>query len=109
VAHVESTGDGDIPELGAPLTMRAQVALPGLSPGDVEVQAVYGRVDDHEQLHDVTANAMRFEGSDGDQHWYVGEVPLTRSGPFGYTVRVLPAHPALTGPAELGLVVTAAS
>ncbi len=89
--------------------MRAQVDLPGLSPDDVAVQAVYGRVDDHEQLHDVTTSPMRFEGSDGDQHWYVGEVPLTRSGPFGYTVRVLPAHPALTGPAELGLVVTAAS
>jgi len=108
VAHVEAAGVGDIPELGAPLTMRAQVDLPGLSPEDVAVQAVYGRVDDHEQLHDVTTSPMRFEGSDGDQHWYVGEVPLTRSGPFGYTVRVLPAHPALTGPAELGLVATAA-
>ena len=108
VAHVETTGDGDTPELGAPLTMRAQVELPGLSPGDVDVQAVYGRVDDHEQLHDVMTSPMRFEGSDGEQHWYVGEVPLTRSGPFGYTVRVLPAHPSLTGPAELGLVVTAA-
>ncbi|MEJ7770370.1 MAG: alpha-glucan family phosphorylase [Geodermatophilaceae bacterium] len=109
VAHVEASGDGDTPELGAPLIMRAQVELPGLSPADVDVQAVYGRVDDHEQLHDVTTSPMRFEGSDGDQHWYVGEVPLTRSGPFGYTVRVLPAHPALTGPAELGLVVTAAN
>ncbi|MGI8722525.1 MAG: alpha-glucan family phosphorylase [Geodermatophilaceae bacterium] len=109
VAHVEASGAGDIPELGAPLAMRAQVELPGLSPKDVAVQAVYGRVDDHEQLHDVTTSPMRFEGSDGDQHWYVGEVPLTRSGPFGYTVRVLPDHPALTGPAELGLVVTAAS
>ncbi|MDQ3505644.1 MAG: alpha-glucan family phosphorylase, partial [Actinomycetota bacterium] len=109
VAHVDASGVGDIPELGAPLTMRAQIELPGLSPADVDVQAVYGRVDDHEQLHDVTTSSMRLEGSDGDQHWYVGEVPLTRSGPFGYTVRVLPAHPRLTGPAELGLVVTAAS
>jgi len=107
VAHVEASGVGDIPELGAPLTMRAQVELSGLSPGDVTVQAVYGRVDDLEQLHDMTTSPMRFEGSDGDQHSYVGEVPLTRSGPFGYTVRVLPAHPALTGPAELGLVATA--
>lgn len=109
VAHVEASGDGDIPELGAPLTMRAQVELPGLSPGDVDVQVVYGRVDDHEQMHEVTTSPMRFEGSDGHQHWYAGEVRMTRSGPFGYTVRVLPAHPSLTGPADLGLVVTAAS
>ena len=109
VAHVEASGESDTPELGAPLLMRAQVELPGLGPSDVEVHAVYGRVDDHEQLHDVTTSPMRFEGSDGNQHWYVGEVPLSLSGPFGYTVRVLPAHPALTGPADLGLVTTAAS
>jgi len=107
VAHVEALGVGDIPELGAPMTLRAQVDLPGLSPQDVTVQAVYGRVDDSEELHDVTTSQMRFEGSDGDQHFYVGEIPLTRSGPFGYNVRVLPDHPALTGPAELGLVVSA--
>ncbi len=109
VAHVEASGDGDIPELGAPLLLRAQIELPGLTPRDVDVHAVYGRVDDHEQLHDVTTSPMRYEGSDADQHWYVGELPLTLSGPFGYTVRVLPAHPGLTGPADLGLVATAAS
>jgi glycogen phosphorylase len=29
---------------------------------------------------------------------------LGRPGPFGYTVRVLPRHPLLAAPAELGLV-----
>ncbi len=109
VVHVEASGVGDIPELGAALTMRAQIEMVGLEPGEVNVQAVYGRVDDHEQLHDVSVAPMRFEVSDHDQFWFVGEIPLTRSGPFGYTVRVLPAHPALGGPAALGLVVTAAS
>jgi glycogen phosphorylase len=35
---------------------------------------------------------------------YVGEARLGRPGPFGYTVRVLPRHPLLAGPAEMGLV-----
>ncbi len=35
---------------------------------------------------------------------YSGEVSLDRPGPFGYTVRVLPAHPLLDSRAELGLV-----
>jgi starch phosphorylase len=34
----------------------------------------------------------------------VGEAVLGRPGPFGYTVRVLPRHPLLAGPAEMGLV-----
>jgi starch phosphorylase len=35
---------------------------------------------------------------------YVGEVELGRPGPFGYTVRVLPRHPLLAVPAEMGLI-----
>ena len=31
-------------------------------------------------------------------------VTLDRTGPFGYTVRVLPTHELLASPAELGLV-----
>jgi starch phosphorylase len=31
-------------------------------------------------------------------------LPLERTGPFGYTVRVLPAHPLLATSAELGLI-----
>ena len=30
---------------------------------------------------------------------------LGRPGPFGYTVRMLPSHPLLASPADLGLVV----
>ena len=32
-------------------------------------------------------------------------IPLERNGPFGYTVRILPRHPSLATPAELGLQV----
>ena len=35
---------------------------------------------------------------------YAGEVELGGPGPFGYTVRVLPSHPLLATPAELGLI-----
>jgi starch phosphorylase len=35
---------------------------------------------------------------------YTGSAELGEPGPFGYTVRVLPRHGLLSGPAELGLV-----
>jgi starch phosphorylase len=41
---------------------------------------------------------------EGGRMRYEGTVTLDRSGPFGYTVRVLPSHRLLAGPAELGLV-----
>ena len=44
------------------------------------------------------------EGYEGGRYRFEGEVPLDRTGPFGYTVRVLPRHDRLATPAELGLV-----
>ena len=38
---------------------------------------------------------------------FEGQVRLTRTGAFGYTVRVLPRHGGLASPAELGLVTNA--
>ena len=57
VRHVESTGVGDTPELGATLALRAEIDLAGLSPDDVDVQAAYGRVDETNGLHDVQTAA----------------------------------------------------
>ncbi|HYO36158.1 MAG TPA: alpha-glucan family phosphorylase [Geodermatophilus sp.] len=104
VAHVEATGAGDTPEIGSTLALRAEVELPHLSPGDVEVQAAYGRVDDADGLHEVTTVPMHHEHADGSRHWFTATVPLERTGAFGYTVRVLPHSEHLADPAELGLV-----
>ncbi|PWW23145.1 starch phosphorylase [Geodermatophilus normandii] len=104
VAHVEATGAGDTPEIGSTLALRAEVELPHLTPGDVEVQAAYGRVDDADGLHEVTTVPMRHEHTEGSRHWFTATLPLERTGAFGYTVRVLPHSQHLADPAELGLV-----
>ena len=46
------------------------------------------------------------EKSDGRAR-FEGGVPLTRTGSFGYTVRVLPKNALLASSAELGVSVTA--
>ncbi len=107
VAHVEATGVGDTPQIGSTIDLRAEVELPGLVPGDVQVQAAYGRVDDTDGLHEVTAVDMAHEGTEGSRHWFAATIPLQRTGAFGYTVRVLPSSPALATPAELGVVTNA--
>ena len=107
VAHVESSGIGDTPELGASVNIRAEVNLGGLSPDAVAVQACYGTVDLDDVLHDVHTVPMRSLGNGGDSYRYEADIPLEQAGPFGYTVRVLPTHELLTDPVELGLVTTA--
>jgi starch phosphorylase len=109
VLHVESGGVADVPVLGADLPLRAVIALGELSPDDVEVQVAFGPVDDHDEVHEVSTLPLVHTGLVDEAHRYEGTMPLTRSGPFGYTVRVLPHHPLLAGDAELGLVATALS
>jgi starch phosphorylase len=109
VEHVEAD-DGDLSP-GDQLIVRASVALGSLQPGDVAVEVVYGRADDADEIADPASALMTLEDSvskdgasaDGVAR-YVGEAELGEPGPFGYTVRVLPRHPLLCGPAELGLV-----
>ncbi|MCX4734817.1 alpha-glucan family phosphorylase [Streptomyces sp. NBC_01363] len=109
VDHVEAVAptaaDGSA-ELGATLTLRARVALGVLEPDDVEVQAVAGRVDAADGISDAQVFPLKpAGGQDLEGRWlYEGPLALDRTGPYGYTVRVLPAHPLLATGAELGLV-----
>jgi starch phosphorylase len=104
VAHVESSGVGDAPELGQHLEVRAVVELGALSPDDVRVQVAFGRVDEDDQLVEpVYTDLGLVDQLDGSWR-YDGVVLLERRGAFGYTVRVLPKHPALVSAADLDLI-----
>ncbi len=113
VVHVES-GGVESPHVGDELRLRAYVELDGLAPDDVSVEVVYGRSRTDESIEgvrrtplepDPTAAGCRV-GPHGPR-LYTGTVVLDRAGAFGYTVRVVPRHPLLVSPAELGLVALA--
>jgi len=106
VLYVDSQMSGDA-MLGSSLTLRAEVALNGLSADDVSVEAVYGVVDLDDRLVNPTAVALSMTPSADGTCWFEGEVPLKQTGAFGYTVRVLPHNDLLADPAELGVVATA--
>lgn len=107
VEHVESTGAGDTPQLGVTLHVVAVVTLGELSPEDVDVQVVHGRVDEADDLVEPSCTSLRTAERYADGRVrYAGEVPLDRTGPFGYSVRALPYHRLLSQAQELGLVAT---
>jgi starch phosphorylase len=108
VLHVDSqlSGAGDA-QVGESLTLRAEVALAGLTPADVDVDAVYGAVDGDERLTDYETISLRPVGATDGTFRFEGEMPLERTGGFGYTVRVLPKNELLASPAELGLIASA--
>jgi len=104
IEHVEADDSAQSP--GARLTVRASVTLGELSPDDVTVQVVYGPAGDEDEIIAPAFADLELETQpeDGTPARYLGEAELGRPGPFGYTVRVLPRHPLLAGPAEMGLV-----
>jgi starch phosphorylase len=106
VDHGETADNADNAELGSTLPLRVHVALDGLDPSDVDVQVVSGRVDDSDRITDATVVSLKpADRADLDGRWrYEGPLELGRTGAFGYTVRILPAHRLLASPAELGLI-----
>lgn len=108
VDHVESGGVGEVAQVGEVLHVRAYVSLGELDPTDVAVQVAYGRVSEADDLSGVRlANLAWAESYEGGRHAFAGEVRLEASGPFGYTVRVVPAHDHLVSVADTGLVTNA--
>ncbi|MFJ9040297.1 alpha-glucan family phosphorylase [Streptomyces sp. NPDC102406] len=104
VDHVEAGAPSA--ELGATLSLHVRVALGDLGPDDVEVQAVAGRVDAEDSIAEATTVPLKpVAGPDEEGRWsYEGPLSLDRTGPYGYTVRILPTHRLLASAAEPGLV-----
>jgi len=103
VEHVEA--DGAEPSLGAVLDVRVTTSLGALSPEDVCVELVYGRLGEDDELVEPSYVPLTADDSAQAPHTrFSGSVELGHPGPFGYTIRVLPSHPLLASRADLGLV-----
>jgi glycogen phosphorylase len=99
----DHTGHGA--KLGGAAAVRVFVSLGSLTPDDVDVQVLHGRVDDADQLRSPgVVSLQQAEAYEAGRFRYDGEVRFDRTGPVGYTVRILPRHARLASPAELGLV-----
>ena len=103
IEHVEGEDGEQGP--GGSLVVRASVALGGLSPDDVSVEVVSGRVGEADEIINPVISTLTLEGGPEDGvARFAGKTELGRPGPFGYTVRVVPRHPLLASDAEMGLV-----
>jgi starch phosphorylase len=104
VAHVESEGVDVVPQVGDELTVRAIVDLGSLAADDVKVEVVSGRAHDEDRLANIERTRLHLAEQDGSTATFTGTLRLERAGSFGYNVRVVPSHPLLATPAELGIV-----
>ena len=98
--------DSSAADLGAQRRVSATVSLGSLGGEDVQVQLVHGPVGTNDEMHDTTVTTMGLVGpADGtNEHRYEGTFELEHAGRYGFTARVVPAHPDLISFAELGCV-----
>jgi starch phosphorylase len=105
VEHVDAPELSNALSFGTEVSLRAVVALGELSDSDVDVQVAYGRVDEHDEITEPAYASLRLVDKREEGTWvYEGQMLLDRTGPFGYSVRVLPNDHLLASPAELGLI-----
>jgi starch phosphorylase len=109
------SGATEVTDVGTGHEVWAEVSLGSLSEDDVQVQLLHGPVGESGELVEPEIEAMAraavggdgHEGSDGGRRRYAARFTPVRAGRYGYTARVVPAHPDLATPVELGLIVWA--
>jgi starch phosphorylase len=103
IDHVEL--DMDVADLGSEHTAAAVVALGDLSADDVQVQLLHGPAGQGDDLAEPAIVPMAAAGPSEDGHLrYTATFRCERTGRYGVTVRIVPAHPNLVHAVELGCV-----
>ena len=85
-------------------TVQTTIDLAGLLSSDVSVEVLHGPIDTEGNL--LAGQQQHVLSADPDGTWS-GKYAVSGAGAYGLTVRVLPSHPLLTNPVELGCVVWA--
>ncbi|MFO7447506.1 MAG: alpha-glucan family phosphorylase [Ignavibacteriaceae bacterium] len=106
VVNIETEGDIKKVYVGEEIPVKAEINLGNLQPDDIEVQLYYGPVDkqDEPQLNKTSVMKPNPKLNQNGFYSYSGKIISEKSGQQGYTIRILPKHPLLIHPLELGVI-----
>jgi starch phosphorylase len=87
------------------IAVKSIIQLGSLEPTDIRVELYKGAVDPDGQITNADTSIMTYQGKDGaGNSLYTSEIAYSASGLQGLSLRVLPYHPHLSNPYELGLI-----
>jgi len=96
---------GETTVVGAEERVSARLYLANLSPEEISVELVFGRIGPDSHIREAGAVSMEPEGKDEEGLTrFSGSIPCTTGGKLGFAIRVLPRHELLPNPYQLGLV-----
>ncbi|MHC4741791.1 MAG: alpha-glucan family phosphorylase [Planctomycetota bacterium] len=93
-------------KVGSELSVRVRVRLGRISPDHISAELYYGPVDSWGNIRDGAAVKMDYDKASETEgeHWFKGALVCKQTGQHGVSVRLLPSHPDLANPHELGLI-----
>ena len=97
-------GDSLAAGVGERREVEAAVRLGALSHEDVVVQLAHGRVGANDEILEPEVLPMEASGVSGAVCSFRGAFTARSAGLYGFAVRVVPSHPELVTPMDLGLV-----
>jgi len=108
IESMENAATTEVP-LGKPVKVATEVFLDVLSPEDVAVEIVAGRVNADGDITDLFTTPMEASPRNGSGNYrFESEIqPGLHSGLYGYSIRVLPKHRDLVNPFLPGLILWA--
>jgi glycogen phosphorylase len=87
------------------ISVKSTIHLGSLAPTDVRVELYKGLVGTDGKIANAETSVMTYQGTDGaGNSLYTSEISYANSGLQGLSLRVLPYHPHLSNPFELGLI-----
>jgi glycogen phosphorylase len=87
------------------IAVKSLINLGHLEPTDIQVELYKGAVDTDGKITHADTAVMTYQGKDGaGNSLYTTEISYAASGLQGLSLRVLPHHPHLSNPYELGLI-----
>lgn len=90
--------------VGDTIKVTARLRAPGLSADDLSVETQFGEASGDDWLSGRTSTVLKFSHEENGVIFFKGSISCTEAGRFGFTVRVLPAHPRYGKVVEPGLV-----
>jgi len=90
--------------IGDTISVKARIFLADLIPEELGVELYYGPLSSQGEIEHPRRLEMNPCGREGTAALYCAEVTCDRTGRQGFTVRILPKHPALVHPFIPGLV-----
>ncbi len=90
---------------GEQFKVQADLFLGKIAPGEVLVNVYYGTIVGEDILHNsALARLGEVEKTGEGRYRFSGVIPCSRTGNFGFKLRVTPFHPLMVDPYEMGLV-----